>query len=199
MLHLFYILFAVEVIIAIVAYTNVVEYPFMPVKGKNTSYLSEMRLNIYLCLSLLAIFFFHAFKNPQTLDDIPYYVDAFYESRNVSWGRVIDMGYETVFRQEHDGQKNYDLTIKTSDDSEFVKNIEVKQVTSENSSKVASNLKKAFIQVGEGGTVAIYLPNRSNCPSAVKFVKEGFAEAQRKGFVKGPVEVWFKDKTKIDL
>ena len=71
MLHLFYILFAVEVIIAIVAYTNVVEYPFMPVKGRNTSYLSEMRLNIYLCLSLLAIFFFHAFKNPQTLDDIP--------------------------------------------------------------------------------------------------------------------------------
>lgn len=113
--------------------------------------------------------------------------------------RYIDMGYETVFRQEHDGQKNYDLTIKTSDDSEFVKNIEVKRVTSENSSKVASNLKKGFIQVGDGGTVAIYLPNRSNCPSAVKFVKEGYAEAQRKGFVKGPVEVWFKDKTKIDL
>ena len=108
MLHLFYILFAVEVIIAIVAYTNVVEYPFMPVKGRNTSYLSEMRLNIYLCLSLLAIFFFHAFKNPQTLDDIPYYVDAFYESRNVSWGRVIDMGYET-FKTE----TGFALVIKT--------------------------------------------------------------------------------------
>ena len=67
-----------------------------------------MRLNIYLCLSLLVIFFFHAFKNPQTLDDIPYYVDAFYESRNVSWGRVIDMGYET-FKTE----TGFALVIKT--------------------------------------------------------------------------------------
>lgn len=28
---------------------------------------------------------------------------------------------------------------------------------------------------------------------------EGFAEAKRKGWVKGHVEVWFSDKTKIDL
>ena len=113
--------------------------------------------------------------------------------------RYIDRGYETVFRQEHDGQKSFDLTIKTSDDSKFVKDIEVKQITSTNPSKVASNLKKGFQQVGEGGTVAIYLPHRTNCPSAIKFIKDGLAEANRKGLVKGPVEVWFKDKTKVDF
>jgi len=30
-----------------------------------------------------------------TLSDIPYYVDAFYESKDASWGRVVNMGYET--------------------------------------------------------------------------------------------------------
>lgn len=111
--------------------------------------------------------------------------------------RYIDMGFMTVFRQEHPDQKNYDLTIKTSDDTEFVKNIEVKQVTSKNPSKVASNIKKAFRQVGDGGTVAIYLPNHTKCNSAISFVTKGFKEAQRKGFVKGPVEVWFNDKKNI--
>lgn len=113
--------------------------------------------------------------------------------------RYIDMGYETVFRQEKAGQKNYDLTIKTSDDTQIIKNIEVKQVVSKNPSQIARNIKKGFVQVGEGGTVALYLPNRSNCKSAVDFVERGFEEAKRKGFVKGSVEVWFNDKTKIEL
>ena len=109
------------------------------------------------------------------------------------------MGYETVFRQRHDGEKTYDLTIKTSDDLEYVKNIEVKQTTSKNPSQMAKNIKEGFEQVGDGGTVAIYLPHRTNCPSAIKYAKEAFNEAQRKGWLKGSVEVWFSDKTKIDL
>ena len=113
--------------------------------------------------------------------------------------RYIDMGYETVFRQEHSEQKNYDLTIKTSDDQNYVKNIEVKQTTSKNPSQMAKNIREGFVQVGENGIVAIYLPHRTNCPSAIKFAKEGYTEAQRKGWLKGPVEVWFSDKTKIDL
>ena len=29
------------------------------------------------------------------------------------------------------------------------------------------------------------------------FVSKGIDEARRKGYIKGPVEVWFSDKTKI--
>ena len=113
--------------------------------------------------------------------------------------RYIDQGYEAVFRQEHDGTKTYDLTIKTSDDKEYVKNIEVKRVTSEKTSQMAKNIREGFAQVGEGGTIAVYLPNHTNCKSSVAFAKEAYAEAKRKGWIIGNVEVWFNDKTKIDL
>ncbi len=113
--------------------------------------------------------------------------------------RYIDMGYESVFRQEHDGRKTYDLTIKTSDDKQFVKNIEVKKVTSTNPSQMAKNIREGFAQVGEEGTVAVYLPHHSNCASAVGFSRVAFAEALRKHWVIGHVEVWFNDRTRIDL
>lgn len=116
--------------------------------------------------------------------------------------RYIDMGYESVFRQRHDeiDAKTYDLTIKTSDDKDYVKNIEVKQVTTNNPSQLAKNIKRAFEQVGDGGTVALYLPEcDKNSRVTRDFINNGYQEAMRKGFVKGSVEVWFDDKTKIDL
>ena len=116
--------------------------------------------------------------------------------------RYIDMGYEAVFRQRHDEmeQKTYDLSIKTSDDEKFVKNIEVKRTTSKNSSQLAKNIKEGFEQVGEGGTVALYLPNRNRSEKAtIDFINDGYNEAVRKGHVKGLVEVWFDDKTRISL
>ena len=116
--------------------------------------------------------------------------------------RYIDMGYESVFRQRHDEEdkKTYDLSIKTSNDETFVKNIEVKQTTSKNPSQLAKNIKEGFEQVGDGGTVAIYLPGRSkNSQSTIEFINNGYQEAIRKGNVKGPVEVWFDDKTRITL
>lgn len=115
--------------------------------------------------------------------------------------RYIDQGYESVFRREHQPNKSYDLTIKSSDDSTFVKNIEVKRVTSDNPSSIAKNIKKGFTQFkpGEEDTVAIVLPNHRNSETGRKLTQEGFAEAKRKGWVKGKVEVWFSDKTKIDL
>ncbi len=116
--------------------------------------------------------------------------------------RYIDMGYESVFRQRHDeeNRKTYDLTIKTSDDTNFVKNIEVKQTTSNNPGQLAKNIKEGFEQVGTGDTVAIYLPgkNRSS-QDVINFINEGYQEALRKGNVKGPVEVWFDDKTRMTL
>jgi hypothetical protein len=116
--------------------------------------------------------------------------------------RYIDMGYEAVFRQRHDevNKKTYDLTIKTSNDENFVKNIEVKQTTSKNASQLAKNIKEGFEQVGDAGTVSVYLPGRSrNSKSTIDFVNNGYQEAVRKGYVKGTVEVWFNDKTRIIL
>ena len=112
--------------------------------------------------------------------------------------RYMDAGYEAVFRQTHAPQKTYDLTIKSSDDIEYIKNIEVKQVTSSNPSKIATNIKKANQQISDGDTIAIYLPNHKNDEDGRSFAEEGLSEARRKGWIKGPVEVWFSDKTKID-
>lgn len=116
--------------------------------------------------------------------------------------RYIDQGYESVFRQRHEGTKTYDLTIKTSDDQNFVKNIEVKKVTSSNPSKLATNIGDAFKQIqstGDSGSVAIYLEKMTQTPQSFNFAKEGYEEAKRKGWVKGPVEIWFNDKTKLDF
>lgn len=111
--------------------------------------------------------------------------------------RYIDKGYESVFRQRHDGEKTYDLTIKTSDDKDYVKNIEVKQVTSKNPSMIAKNIERANEQISDGDTIAIYLPNHKNNDSGRLFAEKGISEAKRKGLIKGPIEVWFSDKTSI--
>ena len=115
----------------------------------------------------------------------------------------IDMGYEVVFRQTHPTLgKTYDLSIKTSDDVSFVKNIEVKRVTSPNPSKIADHIKDGFQQFRENpaDTVAIVLTGHNNDSEGRVFAHTGFDEAERKGWVTGNhVEVWFKDKTKINL
>ncbi len=113
--------------------------------------------------------------------------------------RYIEQGYETVFRQEHPQQhRQYDLTIKTSDDKQYVKNIEVKQITSENLSNIAKNIHKAGGQIGDGDTVALFFSNRTSSSKNLAFVEQGIAEARRKGYVKGPIEIWFSDKTKYE-
>ena len=60
--------------------------------------------------------------------------------------RYIDMGYEVIFRQRHDeiDKKTFELTIKTSDDKDFVKDIEVKKTTTTKSSQLAKNIIEAF-------------------------------------------------------
>jgi len=112
--------------------------------------------------------------------------------------QYINAGYESVFRQRHENQQTYDLTIKTSDDVQYVKNIEVKQVVSTNPSKLATNIGAAFEQVKEGGTVAIYLSKMSRNETSERFVREGFAEAQRKGWVVGKVEIRFSDTKSVN-
>ena len=111
--------------------------------------------------------------------------------------RYMDQGYEAVFRRDHNPDRGYDLTIKTSDDENFIKNIEVKSVTSSKTRKVSDNIKSALGQINPGDTVAIYLPNYKNTEAGRSFAEAGIAEARRKGYVIGPIEVWFSDKTKI--
>ena len=111
--------------------------------------------------------------------------------------RYIDEGYESVFRRRAK-EKSIDLTIKTTDDTQFVKNIEVKTVFSSNPSQMAKQLKYAKKQIKEGETVVLYLPNHRNTPQGREFVRQGIEEAKRKGYLKGPVEAWFSDKTKLN-
>lgn len=109
--------------------------------------------------------------------------------------RYIEMGYESVFRQVHENQKTYDLSIKTSDDTSFVKNIEVKRINSENPTKIARNIKKGFEQLRNEGVVALHaFKYNSNDKNGLQLVGQGIKEAQRKGYVKDKIEVWFKDK-----
>lgn len=110
--------------------------------------------------------------------------------------RYIDEGYESVFRRRAK-EKSIDLTIKTTDDTQFVKNIEVKMVCGENPSQIEKQLKKAKDQIKIGDTVAIYLPHHRNDAIGYAFAKAGVDEAKRKGDINGPIEVWFSDKTKI--
>ena len=109
--------------------------------------------------------------------------------------RYMDLGYEAVFRRDHSPERGCDLTIKTSDDETFVKNIEVKRITSSNPSKISTRIGEAAGQINEGDTVAIFLPNHRNTESGRALAEAGIAEAKRKGYIKGPVEVWFSDKT----
>ena len=74
----------------------------------------------------------------------------------------------------------------------------MKRITSSNPSKIASNIKKANEQIHDGDTIAIVLPGHKNSKTGREFAEAGIAEARRKGLIKGPVEVWFSDKTKIE-
>ena len=109
--------------------------------------------------------------------------------------RYIDMGFETVFRRRHDPDKGCDLTIKTSDDETIIKHIEAKGIISKNPSKISTRIGEANKQIDKGDTIAIYLPNHRNSKTGLEFAQKGIDEARRKGLIKGPIEVWFSDKT----
>lgn len=59
--------------------------------------------------------------------------------------QYMDLGYEAIFRRETNNSKRFDLTIKMSNDIDFVKNIEVKLINSEKATRIASNIEHGFI------------------------------------------------------
>ena len=95
-MHLFYILFFLEVVIAVIAYTNVAEYVFMPVKKQTITLLSDKRQMLYLFVALGVMLIFHAFRDPMTLEDTPYYARAFEEARLKPIADIITNGYEEL-------------------------------------------------------------------------------------------------------
>lgn len=112
--------------------------------------------------------------------------------------RYIEQGYESVFRQTHD-YRCCDLTIKTSDDSQYIKNIEVKMISSCKPSQIAKRIKDAGGQIKDGDTIALYIHKQTQCMPSVEMVTSAIHEARRKGWLKGPIEVWFRDKTRIEF
>ena len=72
-------------------------------------------------------------------------------------------------------------------------------LSSKRPSQIAIRIKDAKLQINPGDTVAIVLPNHTNNQAGVAFAKAGVEEARRKGFIVGPIEVWFSDKTKIEF
>ena len=94
--------------------------------------------------------------------------------------RYIEQGYESVFRQTHE-YRSCDLTIKTSDDKQLVKNIEVKMIYSDKPSQIAKRIKDAGGQIKESDTIALYIHKHTQCPTSVKMVTSAINEARRKG------------------
>ena len=95
-MHLFYFLFLIEILIAVVAYTNVAEYAYMPVKVRTVRILSDRRQMVYLMAALGVMLVCHAFRDPLSLEDTPYYVRAFQEAKLMPMTDVISRGYQEL-------------------------------------------------------------------------------------------------------
>ena len=89
------------------------------------------------------------------------------------------------------------ISFSYSKDKDFIKKIEVKQITSNNASKIAARINEANQQISREDTIAIVLAKHKNDNNGRAFAEAGIDEARRKGYIKGKIEVWFSDKTKI--
>jgi hypothetical protein len=111
---------------------------------------------------------------------------------------IHSSAYEVCFIDEQSQDLFYcEDAIVVDIGHSYVKNIEVKKVTTMNASNIAKNIHRASGQISNGDTVALYFEGRKSTADNRSFVSKGVDEARRKGYIKGPVEVWFSDKTKI--
>lgn len=112
----------------------------------------------------------------------------------------IDNGDYVVFLQERPPSKRADLSVSGQ-------HIEVKGISSTSTNKIANTIKKAFEQVSaddaryssatnRSGEVVV-LSKHGNIRTAYKAIYGGFRKAKKLGFVKGIVEMWYKDKKLI--
>ena len=109
--------------------------------------------------------------------------------------RYMDQGYEAVFRRRHDPDRGCDLMTLVLTYKISYRRIRMHDFECNNPSKMSTRIGEAAGQISEGDTVAIFLPNHRNSQTGRALAEAGIAEARRKGYVKGPIEVWFSDKT----
>ena len=114
----------------------------------------------------------------------------------------MGQGFNVIFQPEQSGErgvKGFDLTLRTSENKEFIRDIEVKRITSVTEENVTKHIKEGFQQVQDGGTVTIYLPRNRQDQRIIRKLQHGFEEANRLGLVKGHVEAFFSDGSRMEL
>lgn len=92
-MHLFYYIFFIEVILASFFYFSI---HLQTNASGNSTCPKECNFHaqqVYLLIAFSVIFVFHAFRDPISLPDIPFYKMAFEESLKYSAERVIDEGF----------------------------------------------------------------------------------------------------------
>ena len=82
-MHPFYIILFLESFLAFVFYIGSTS---TYTKGRRTA---KYREQGYLILAFGILFFFHAFRDPYSLADIPEYADAYKESFSYTWRRIL--------------------------------------------------------------------------------------------------------------
>lgn len=87
-MHLFYIILFLEVFLAVVFF---VVSPSSKTNNKTVEQplQSNYKESVYLILSFGILFFFHAFRDPYSLVDIPEYADAYKEAFKTPWSLVL--------------------------------------------------------------------------------------------------------------
>ncbi|MCD8295196.1 MAG: hypothetical protein LUE27_08150 [Clostridia bacterium] len=115
--------------------------------------------------------------------------------------KYLDAKYRVVFRHEGDkqGVKTYDLVVKATDRDEILDRVEVKSLATEHPGQIAKEINKGFVKFNNGysGTVELCLSGLSNNAFSRNLVQQGIDYANRKGYIKGPIRVWFSDNSNI--
>ena len=86
-MHPFYIILVLETILAFVFFIG---SSSTNTRGKRTF---KYRQQVYLILAFGILFYFHAFRDPYSLLDIPAYANAYKESLGCTWNRVLSDQY----------------------------------------------------------------------------------------------------------
>lgn len=82
-MHLFYFILFLETILALIFFVR-------PSSSKSrVKSIAKYREKVYLLLAFGILFFFHAFRDPYSLVDIPEYANAYKESFRYTWGNVL--------------------------------------------------------------------------------------------------------------
>lgn len=92
-MHLFYIIFLIESILAVIFFIFCSRKKRVFVKKDIASNNRDL---VYLLSALVILFFFHAFRDPFSLVDTPEYAEAYKEALGYSWQKVFNESYSSL-------------------------------------------------------------------------------------------------------